>query len=72
MKGGGYMDAAKKIKQYIADNGLKQIYVAEKAGIEFAVFNAILNGKTRLDVERLERISKALGVEPGFFLSQSS
>lgn len=63
------MDTAKKIKQYIADNGLKQVYVAEKAGIEVAVLNAILNGKTRLDVERLERIARALGVEPAFFLN---
>lgn len=69
MEGGDYMDAAKKIRQYIDENGLKQSYVAEKAGINNAVFNAILNGKTKLTVERLELISKALGKQPEFFLN---
>ena len=63
------MDAAKRIKQYIEENGLKQSYVAEKAGINFPVFNAIMNGQTKLSVERLEAISKALGVKPEIFLS---
>ena len=63
------MDAAKKIRQYIDENELKQSYVAEKAGINNAVFNAILNGKTKLTVERLELISKALGKQPEFFLN---
>lgn len=66
------MGAEVRIREYIDANGLKQKYVAEKAGIEFNVLNAILNGRTTLSVERLERISKALGVEPAFFLNQES
>ena len=66
------MDAAKKIKQYITDNGLKQTFIAEKAGIDIYVFNAILNGKTRLTVDRLEKIAEALGVPPEFFLNSKS
>ena len=69
MEGGGVMDAAMKIRKYIDENGLKQSYVAEKAGINNAVLNAILNGKTKLTVERLEIISKALGKQPEFFLN---
>ena len=66
------MNAAKRIRQYIEENGLKQYYVAEKAGISFSVFNAIMNGQTKLSVERLEMIAKALDKRPEFFLDSNS
>ena len=66
-----FVDAAKRIRAYIEANGLKQYYVAEKAGISFPAFNAILNGQTKLSVERLEKIAKALNVEvPELFVKQ--
>jgi len=66
------MDVAKRIKQYILDNGIKQTFIAEKTGIELNVLNACLNGKTRLTVDRLEKIAAALGVRPEFFLNSDS
>lgn len=66
------MDVAQKIKEYLEANGLKQTFVAEKAGIEVAIFNSILNGKTKLTVDRLQLICKALNVEPSFFLNSQS
>lgn len=72
MKGGDDMDVAQKIKEYIEANGLKQTFVAEKSGIDNATLNAILNGKIRLTVDRLQLICEALNVKPEFFLSQNS
>lgn len=63
------MDVAQRIKEYIESNGLKQTFVAEKSGIDLSVLNSILNGKTKLTVDRLQLICKALDVEPAFFLS---
>ena len=62
------MNAAKKLKAYINEHGLKQTYVAEKSGIDVKTLNAILNGYIRLSVERLEQICKALDVSPNIFL----
>ena len=63
------MDAVVQIRKYIEENGLKQVYVARKAGIDEGVFNAILCGRTKLSVERLQAISKALDKKPEFFLN---
>lgn len=66
------MEVAQKIKEYIETNGLKQTYVAEKSGMEISALNSILNGRTKLTVERLQLICKALNVEPAFFLDCKS
>lgn len=66
------MEAYKRIKQYIEENGLKQTYVAEKAGIGIGIFNSVINGNTKLTVERLEKIAKALDKPVEFFLNSNS
>ena len=66
------MDVARRIKEYLEINGVKQSFVAEKAGIDNAIFNNILNGKQRLTVDRLLLICKALNVKPEFFLNENS
>ena len=63
------METAFRIKKYIEENGLKQTFIAEKAGIDAGVFNAIMNGRTRLTVDRLQAIAKALDKPPEFFLN---
>lgn len=57
-----------KIRAYIDDNGLKQVAVAQKAGISTATFNAILNGKKNLYAEELRSICFALNVSPEIFI----
>lgn len=39
------MKVYEKVRNYIDNNGLKQVSVARKAGISKVTFNAILNGK---------------------------
>ena len=63
------MNAARKIKEYLRENGIKQTYLAEKTGIDISTLNAILNENTRLTVDRLELICKALNVSSEIFLN---
>lgn len=62
------MKVYEKVRAYIVDNGLKQVVVAQKAGISNATFNAILNGKRTLYAEELRAICLALDVSPEIFI----
>ena len=52
--------------------GLTQAELAERAGVRRATVNRIENAKvTAIDLEVLEKLADALGVEPGFILVRS-
>lgn len=49
--------------------GLTQAELAERAGVRRATVNRIENARvTAIDLEVLEKIANALGVEPGFII----
>lgn len=62
------MSIREKVRAYIDDNGLKQIAIAQKAGIPNATFNAILNGKRKMYAEDLQAICTALNVSSEMFI----
>lgn len=62
------MSVYQKVRAYIDENGLKQVAVAEKAGIPKNTFNAILNGKRTLYADDLRAICLALNVSPELFI----
>lgn len=62
------MKIYEKVRVYIEASGLKQITVAEKAGIPKATFNAILYGKRTLYAEDLRAICFALNTSPETFI----
>lgn len=62
------MRVYEKVRAYIDENGLKQVSVAQKAGIPKATFNAILNGKRTLYADDLKAICLALNVSPELFI----
>lgn len=47
--------------------GISKVYVASKLGISLQGYSYIENGKVRLDVERLNIISKIFEVDPAIF-----
>ncbi len=57
-----------KVRNYIDENGIKQIAVAKKAGIPNVTFNAIMNGKRTMYAEDLKAICVALNVSPETFV----
>lgn len=52
----------KNIRQCIAEKGLKQSYVAKKAGFTPQEFNNILCGRKKLNVEYIMPICNALSI----------
>lgn len=66
------MSVYEKVRAYIDENGLKQVAVAQKAGIPKATFNAILNGKRTLYADDLKAICLALNVSPELFIEVPS
>ena len=52
----------KAIKQTIAGKGIKYRYVAQQAGIPYKSFSAAMNGRRRITVEELVKISQVLEV----------
>ena len=63
------MSTNEKLKQYILDNNLKLIFVAEKSGINYKKLSRIMTGKQPMTVEDLEKICKdGLSVHPSLFL----
>lgn len=61
-----------RIKAHIERSGLKQTYVAQRAGIEISRFNAILNGNREIRIDEYGKICKILGVPFGSFLSDGA
>lgn len=59
---------AEKISAFLADNGIKQNFLASKTGIKPSTLSSILKGETRLSTDRLELICGALGKEPNDFV----
>lgn len=59
-----------KVRNYIDENGIKQVAVAKKAGIPNVTFNAIMNGKRTMYAEDLRAICIALNVSPETFINK--
>ncbi len=66
------MKVYEKVRAYIQEHGIKQIAVAERAGIPNNTFNAILNGKRTLYADDLGAICLALNVSPEVFIDVCS
>ena len=73
IKGGGEMQivecnapVAKNIAGVIENKGLKQVYIAEKAGDSPQELNDMLNGRRLIKANDIARISLALGVDANY------
>lgn len=56
-----------QIKEYMKDNGIKQVFVAEKAGICPQILGQILNGNRKIEVKEFFKICEATGADPTNF-----
>lgn len=62
------MRVYEKVKSYLDENGLKQISVAQRAGIPRSTFNAMMNGKRVMYADDLKAVCLALNVSPELFI----
>lgn len=65
------LEAHKAITEIRKDRGLSQLEVAEKIGLSQNSYSRIERGVTRLSVEKIEQIAKALGVNFDMILTLS-
>lgn len=57
-----------RIKNYLEDKGIKQRFVADKAGLTVSAMSDICNEKRKVDAVEYYMICKALAVPLDFFL----
>lgn len=62
------MDVGIKIKKYLEENGISQVHVGKKAGLNLTKLNLALNGNRKLSLEEYALICGALNVNTDFFL----
>lgn len=62
------MNVGVVIKLYLEENGITQVFLSRKTGIETAKLNLALNGARRLSLEEYAVICWALGVNTDYFL----
>ena len=62
------MEVYKKVREYIEENGYKQLAVAQKAGFPKVTFNAMMNGKRTMYADDLKAVCLALNVSPELFI----
>lgn len=51
-----------RIREYLKDHGIRQVFVADKAGIDRSVFNLMLHGKRTIKADTLVDICNALNI----------
>lgn len=59
-----------KIKSYMDEKGIKQVFLSEKTGIKPQIISSILNGARKIEAEEYFKICEALSVELEFFFSE--
>lgn len=58
----------KRISEYLAENGMKQNFLAEKTGMTASVISDICNGKRKIDCIEYYKICKALNLPLEYFM----
>ncbi|MEA4919338.1 MAG: helix-turn-helix transcriptional regulator [Clostridiaceae bacterium] len=65
------MELYGNIRQYVKENGIKNTYVYEKAGMTQSAFLLALNGKRKLTADEYVAICKALNVPLDKFVANN-
>jgi plasmid maintenance system antidote protein VapI len=62
------MNVNQRIKKYLEEHGITQMWLSNKTGISYKTVNDIVNNVTTVSAINLGKISKALGVSADIFL----
>lgn len=57
---------SKRVQAIIAENGFKNLYIAQKAGFTAQEFSDMLNGRRLIKACDIPKISNALGVDANY------
>ena len=62
------MSVNQKIKEYLEERGITQMWLSKNTGIQYKTINDIVNNVINVSAVNLGKIAKALGVSADIFL----
>ena len=57
-----HSEEAKSIKAHLEAKGIKQVWIAEKAGVSRSMITRFLNGERGMEAEKVKKVQNALGL----------
>ena len=66
------MSINQKLNDYIEENGIKQIHIAQKTGMSADTISKILNGNRRILADEFLLICSVLEIDANIFRNQKS
>ena len=66
------MSINKRLSEYVSDNGIKQVYIAQKTGLPADTVSKMLNGNRRILADEFLVICMALDIDPNIFREKSA
>lgn len=66
------MNIVEKLNEYVIENDIKQIYIAQKTGLDENAVSDMLNGNRRLLADEFLLICTSLDIDPNIFRNKSA
>lgn len=66
------MSINERLKVYVAENGIKQVYIAQKTGLTPDTVSRMLNGSRRILADEFLLICNALNIDPNIFRNKTA
>lgn len=61
------MSINERLSVYVSENGIKQVYIAQKTGLTPDTVSKMLNGSRRILADEFLLICNALNIDPNIF-----
>lgn len=61
------MSINKRLNEYVVENGIKQVYIAQKTGLTADTVSKMLKGNRRILADEFLLICTALDIDPNIF-----
>lgn len=66
------MSINERLNVYVAEKGVKQVYIAQKTGLTPDTVSKMLNGNRRILADEFLLICNALNIDPNIFRNKSA
>ncbi len=66
------MSINERLNVYVAEKGIKQVYIAQKTGLTPDTVSKMLNGNRRILADEFLLICNALNIDPNIFRNKSA
>lgn len=66
------MSINERLSVYVSENGIKQVYIAQKTGLTPDTVSKMLNGNRRILADEFLLICNALNIDPNIFRNKSA